>query len=93
MKRTFDHPNKLTLTVRTERGAISIDVGLEWLTRQERNYLFTLMKTAKEGGTIGFGVDPGEPGQSILKLTLGQAPAETPGIPLEAPAESNGTPS
>jgi len=84
MKRTFDHPHKLTLTVRTERGAASIDVGLEWLTRQERNYLFTLVKKAQEGGTIGFGVDPGEPGQSIVKITLGEKTAES------APEAANG---
>lgn len=69
----FDRQNKLTLQVRTERGVASVDIGIEWLSRQERNYLFTLIKKTEEGGTVGFGVEPGSLGQSILKITLGQA--------------------
>lgn len=83
-KGAFDHPHKLSVQVRTERGTACIDIGLQWLTRQERNYLFTLIKKTEEGGTVGFGVEPGEPGQSMLKITLGQSAPETPGIPLVA---------
>lgn len=91
MKRTtFDHQNKLTLTVRTERGTVALDVGLEWLTRLERNYLFTLVKTTKEGGTVGFGVDPGEDGQSIVKLTLGP---KQPSQDIQTAEPASGTPS
>ena len=70
MKKTFDHPHQLTLTVRTESGVASIDVGLQWLTSHERKFLFQLVKRAKEGGTVGFGVDPGEDGSSIIKLVM-----------------------
>lgn len=70
MKKTFDHAYQLTLTVRAESGTTSIDVGLQRLTSQERKFLFQLIKRAKEGGTIGFGVDPGKNGSSIIKLEL-----------------------
>lgn len=70
MKKTFDHAHQLTLTVRTEQGTVSIDVGIQWLTSQERKFLFQLVKRAKEGGTVGFGVDPADDGSSIIKLVL-----------------------
>lgn len=90
MKGAFDHKNKLTLTIRTERGTVALDVGLQWLTAQERNYLFTLVKTTKEGGTVGFGVDPGDDGQSVVKLTLG--PKQVP-QDIQTAEPVSGTPS
>jgi hypothetical protein len=78
MKKTFDHAHQLTLSVRTESGTVSIDVGIQWLTSQERKFLFQLVKRAKEGGTIGFGVDPGENGSSIIKLELAGKVNEAP---------------
>jgi len=70
MKKTFDHAYKLTLTVRTESGAVSLDVGLQGLTRQERKFLHDLVRRTHEGGAVGFGVDPTQDGSSIIKLTL-----------------------
>lgn len=78
MKRTFDHPHKLTLTVRTESGTASIDIGIEWLTRLERKFLHQLIKGTEKGGTIGFGVEPGEEaGSNVIKLTLLQKAQES----------------
>lgn len=71
MKRsTFDHQNKLILQVRSESGAVSIEVGLQGLTRGERKFLHNLVKDTHEGGSVGFGVEPGPNGESIIKLGL-----------------------
>lgn len=71
MKKTdFGRPNRMTLTVRTEGGAASIDIGLEWLTRPERKFLFNLVRDTQKGGTVNFGVEPGADGASIIKLAL-----------------------
>lgn len=78
MTRAFVHPNKLVLQIRTESGTASIDVGLEWLSRQERLFLHRLVKATEEGGEIGFGVEPGEtPGANVIKLTLIQKVKES----------------
>jgi hypothetical protein len=87
MKRSnFDHAYKLTVSVRTESGSVSVDLGLQGLTRQERKSLFILMKDTSEGGSVGFGVEPGPNGESIIKLGLSGKPAKT-----EEPAVLNGT--
>ena len=78
MKKSFGHAHQLTLTVRTEDGTVGIDVGIHWLTRQERKFLFQLIKRAKEGGTVGFGVDAGDDGASIVKLSLAGKANEVP---------------
>lgn len=71
MKRSnFDHAYKLTLQVRTESGNVSIEVGLQGLSRQERRFLHDLVKDTHEGGCVGFGVEPGPNGESIIKLGL-----------------------
>ena len=80
MKRSnFDHQNKLTLKVSTESGIVSIEVGLQGLTRQERRFLHDLVKDTCEGGSIGFGVEPGPNGESVIKLGLsGKIEVTTP---------------
>lgn len=83
MKRSnFDIAYKLTLQVRTESGNVSIEVGLQGLTRQERRFLHDLIKDTHEGGCVGFGVEPGSNGESVIKLGLSgkQAKAEQPEV-------------
>lgn len=76
MKKSFVAPNRLTLTVRVDGLAASIDVGLHWLTTQERKFLYGIVRNTTEGGQIGFGVEQDETGEPVIRLTLPQPKPE-----------------
>lgn len=85
MKKSFVSPNRLTLTVRCDGLSASIDVGLHWLTTQERKFLYGIVRNTLEGREIGFGVEANEAGDPVIRLTLPQPKPEKT-APIEAVA-------
>lgn len=76
MKKSFVAPNRLTLTVRVDGLAASIDVGFHLLTTQERKFVYGIVRNTVEGGNIGFVVEQNEDGDPVIKLTLPQPKPE-----------------
>ncbi len=87
MKKSFVAPNRLTLTVRCEGLAASIDVGLHWLTTQERKFVYGIVRNTQEGGEVGFAVEQNEAGDPVIRLTLPQ-PKPSKSEPTEAQASA-----
>lgn len=94
MKKTFtnEQQNAITLGIITEHGQCAVSVDLSSLTRQERIFLFGLLQGAREGGSVGFGVEQGEDERTkIVKFTLTNPLAQT--ISTAVTEALNGSPS
>jgi hypothetical protein len=69
--------NTLSLDMRCEEGRELVQLDIDFLTDQERKWLFDLLQTAQKGRQVGFGVESPESGEQIIKFTLGALAAPT----------------
>lgn len=72
MQKTDFKPKEytLTLTIYSEDGKCSVESSINALTDMERKFLFKLMQATKFGGSVGFGAQPNESGDTVLSFTL-----------------------
>ena len=78
MKSTKDHEFDMNLSVRTERGRCAIDLGLDHLTPQEREFVFSSVAGTLKGGSADFGMRTLETGQIVIEITLSGANPRKP---------------
>lgn len=70
MKRTIGTNNDMTLTVRTETGRVSIEIGLNEFSVKERRFLFDSIRSVQKQGQVTFSLTNVENGVRELTLRL-----------------------
>lgn len=70
MEPTKTYENELTLSIRTEVGKVSIDLGLDHLKPEQRGFIFASIAGTRKGGSAGFGMSTEPNGDIILEVTL-----------------------